>query len=387
MSIPVMTTSGGVPPHTGQPRPAQARTMLLIDRYAVTLRWVTALASAVFCLLGEKISAWQLPICVAVIAWSLLRLTMRRRPTTTVSLLLDLVVVCAVGLTTPLTTSLTGVVNQTGFGISVTNPASLTFVWRPRRLTAALLSLTVSACYLIGASMVPGVGPAWTLLSFYLLPVQALVSRALVEIVIRAAKAADRAATDRMATDVELDVAAARRAAEREHWAVLHDTAASTLLMVGDGVPLTANHRIREQAAKDLATLDRVGQEIADDDVDLTTPIRDLAADFPLEFELAVRGRPLVPHRVQIATVAAIGEVLTNVVRHSRVRSVELEISDADEGFDIRVTDHGVGFGPGGFGVGLRESVIGRMSRVGGTVVVDSAPGRGTSVRIGWRPS
>lgn len=372
---------------TEQQRPAETRTLSLIDRYAVTLRWITALASAVFCLLGEQISGWQLPICLAVIGWSLLRLYQRRRPTTTLTLFLDLAVVCVVGLTTPLTTSLSGVVNQTGFGVSVANPASLTFVWRPRRSTAALLSLTVSVCYLIGASLVPGVGPPWTLLSFYLLPIQAAVSRALVEIVLRAARAADRAAADRISTDVELEVAAARRAAEREHWAVLHDTAASTLLMVGDGVPLAANSRIREQAGRDLATLDQVGQELPDAVGDLVDSVRHLVSRSPLDVGLDVRGRPIVPHRVQIAATAAVGELLTNVVRHAQVNSAEITIEGLEQGFDIWVTDFGVGFEPEKVGVGLRESVIGRMSRIGGTVVIDSVPGRGTAVVIGWRPT
>jgi anti-sigma regulatory factor (Ser/Thr protein kinase) len=356
----------------------------LVDRYAVTLRWVTALASALFCLLGDQVSRWQIPICLAVMGWSGLRLTQRRRPTTTVFLALDLAVVCAVGLTTPLTTSLSGVVNQTGLGISVTNPASLTFVWRPRRSTAALLSLTVSGCYLIGASMVPGVGAPWTLLSFYLLPIQAVVSRALVEIVLRAARAADRAAADRLSTDVDQEVAVARRAAEREHWAVLHDTAASTLLMVGDGVPETANDRIREQAGRDLATLDRVGREIPDAEVNLVESVRHVVSDFPLEVNLQVLGSPVVPKRIEVATIAALAEVLTNVVRHAEVQFVSISIHQSEDGFDITITDTGVGFDPADVGVGLRESVIGSMSRVGGTVAIDSTPGHGASVRIRW---
>ena len=79
--------------------------------------------------------------------------------------------------------------------------------------------------YLVGASMVDGVGPPWATPAFYLLPIQAAVSRALLELVIPAARAADRAAAARRATAVALEVATARRTAEREHWAVLHDTA------------------------------------------------------------------------------------------------------------------------------------------------------------------
>ena len=54
--------------------PVEQKAREWIDRYGVTLRSVTAIAAAVFCLLGERVSAWQLPICVAVIGWAIVRL-------------------------------------------------------------------------------------------------------------------------------------------------------------------------------------------------------------------------------------------------------------------------------------------------------------------------
>ena len=84
---------------------AESRTRQLIDRYAVTIRWITALAAAVFCLLSPRVSSWQVPICVLVLGWAVLRLIQRRRPTTPLLLVLDTIVVCVVGLTQPLTST------------------------------------------------------------------------------------------------------------------------------------------------------------------------------------------------------------------------------------------------------------------------------------------
>ena len=39
---------------------AESRTRRLIDRYAVTTRWITALAAAVFCLLSPRV-CWRGP--------------------------------------------------------------------------------------------------------------------------------------------------------------------------------------------------------------------------------------------------------------------------------------------------------------------------------------
>jgi hypothetical protein len=169
---------------------AESRTLRLIDRYAVTIRWITALVAAVFCLLSPRVSSWQVPICVLVLGWAVFRLIQRHRRTTPLLLALDAIVACVVGLTQPLTSTSTAVLTQTGFGLNTCNPASLTFAWRPRRAIAALLCSLVIVCYLVGASLVDGVGPPWSTPAFYLLPIQAAVSRALIELVIPAARAA-----------------------------------------------------------------------------------------------------------------------------------------------------------------------------------------------------
>ena len=365
---------------------AESRTLQLIDRYAVTIRWITALAAAGFCLLSPRVSSWQVPICLVVLGWAVLRLIQRRRPTTPFLLVLDTIVVCAVGLTQPLTSTPTAVLTQTGFGLNTCNPASLTFAWRPRRAMAAVLCALVITCYLIGASMVDGVGPPWSTPAFYLLPIQAAVSRALIELVIPAARAADRAAAARRSTAVALEVATARRAAEREHWAVLHDTAAATLLMVGEGVPPSADERIRRQARRDLRTLGASG-DLTGGVSGLADDLRRVVGDSALRVDLRITGEPRAPETVALATARAVGEALTNVERHAGVGAASVAARTVEGGFEVAISDEGAGFSSMETGRGLSESVIARMERVGGNVDITSTPGHGTVVVLRWRSS
>jgi len=369
---------------------AESRTRRLIDRYAVTIRWLTALAAAVFCLLSPRVSSWQVPICVLTLGWAILRLFQRRRPTTRLLLVLDTVVVCVVGLTQPLTNTPTAVQTQTGFGLNISNPASLTFAWRPRRGAAALLCALVITSYLAGASMVDGVGPPWSTPTFYLLPIQAAVSRALLELVIPAARSADRAAAARRSTAVALEVATARRSAEREDWAVLHDTAASTLLMVGEGVPPSADERIRRQAGRDLLTLGASSEGAGDGSVDsspLADNLQQVIGDSALRVDLRITGAPQAPETVALATARAVGEALTNVERHAGVDTATVAARAVEGGFEVAISDEGAGFSSVDTGRGLSESVIARMERVGGNADITSTPGHGTVVVLRWRSS
>ncbi|NED55992.1 ATP-binding protein, partial [Micromonospora aurantiaca] len=53
----------------------------------------------------------------------------------------------------------------------------------------------------------------------------------------------------------------------------------------------------------------------------------------------------------------------------------------------VEVVDDGPGFDPStvpAHRYGLRESIHGRMSTVGGRAVVTSAPGTGTRIRLEW---
>jgi signal transduction histidine kinase len=96
-----------------------------------------------------------------------------------------------------------------------------------------------------------------------------------------------------------------------------------------------------------------------------------------------------VPSDLAIACFRAVQEALTNVIRHARARHVWIELNQTDAAIELEVRDDGVGFDVAkaldqapGFGhlglLGIKE----RVQILGGDMVVDSQPMRGTRIRI-----
>lgn len=93
------------------------------------------------------------------------------------------------------------------------------------------------------------------------------------------------------------------------------------------------------------------------------------------------QGRLPVP--LETALFRCVQEALTNAMRHSHATAVRIEVSAARTTLRCAVADDGVGFDPpaaaGGGGLGLR-GMRERISAVGGTMAIESAPGRGTRI-------
>ena len=89
---------------------------------------------------------------------------------------------------------------------------------------------------------------------------------------------------------------------------------------------------------------------------------------------------------VEVAVLRAAQEALTNVRRHADATRVALTFRGAEDGIVLEVTDDGSGFDVERCGddprhVGLR-GMRARLEEVGGDVLVESAPGRGTTVIV-----
>ncbi len=83
----------------------------------------------------------------------------------------------------------------------------------------------------------------------------------------------------------------------------------------------------------------------------------------------------------------AVREALVNTAKHAGVSTVVVRVARAMGGVEVVVRDHGGGFevSDATLGFGIRESIVGRLTDVGGTAVVSSSPGSGTRVRL-WVP-
>lgn len=102
-----------------------------------------------------------------------------------------------------------------------------------------------------------------------------------------------------------------------------------------------------------------------------------------LEVRLARSGpKRLVTPAVGMAAYRVVQEALTNVVKHARGASTEVEVRFAEETLEITVTDDGpgdTGASTPGFGLaGMRERVL----VAGGELSAGSTPGRGFRVHV-----
>ncbi|MFI6516447.1 sensor histidine kinase [Spirillospora sp. NPDC050679] len=116
--------------------------------------------------------------------------------------------------------------------------------------------------------------------------------------------------------------------------------------------------------------------------VPLAAALEHLVADFHLPGRTEVRGDPWTPPAQAQAVVLRVAqEALANVRKHARAGSVTLTLTFGEGRVRLAVADDGTGFDPAapaaGYGLdGMRS----RVAQAGGTLAVDSAPGRGTRV-------
>lgn len=98
--------------------------------------------------------------------------------------------------------------------------------------------------------------------------------------------------------------------------------------------------------------------------------------------QVAVTGEPVALHpEAEVTLLRASQEALTNVRKHAQARRVSITLSYMGDEVALDVQDDGVGFDPSaataGFGLAAMRQ---RAEQLGGTVVVESAPGHGTTV-------
>jgi signal transduction histidine kinase/phage shock protein PspC (stress-responsive transcriptional regulator) len=115
----------------------------------------------------------------------------------------------------------------------------------------------------------------------------------------------------------------------------------------------------------------------------LEEQVADVETSYSATVELVHVGDVARDDRID-ALIAATREALINAAKHAGgVVQVYVECTDAD--VEVFVRDRGPGFDVAAVPddrLGLRESVVARMARVGGSVVVDSRPGEGTEVAL-----
>jgi signal transduction histidine kinase len=116
--------------------------------------------------------------------------------------------------------------------------------------------------------------------------------------------------------------------------------------------------------------------------------VRDFTRRYGVHVDLDVNGNlDALPDRYCTCVYRAVQEALTNCIRHASARSIHITISSDAGHLEVAVNDDGVGLDPAQRGDGLGLRGIGeRVKDLGGTMVICSAPAKGTtlSIRLPW---
>jgi signal transduction histidine kinase len=192
----------------------------------------------------------------------------------------------------------------------------------------------------------------------------------------------------RLSSDLSEERAERIRSQERADVAAhLHDSVLQTLALI-------------QKSAQDPATVARLARA---QERDLRSWLFDSAGGDPTTFAAALRtiagevddaygvpvevvcvGDPPVSEKVR-PIVLATREAAMNAARHSGAAKVDVYAEATATRVEVFVRDRGTGFDPDSVAEdrhGLRDSIIDRMKRHGGTAEIRSRPGEGTEVRL-----
>jgi PAS domain S-box-containing protein len=132
-----------------------------------------------------------------------------------------------------------------------------------------------------------------------------------------------------------------------------------------------ANQQLRELASGIHPTVLTIGG--------LGAALETLAQESPLPMTLEMNTDARLPDLVEVTAYFVVSEALTNAAKHARATSVRVTLDLAGGDVQVSISDDGVGGADPARGSGL-VGLKDRVEAAGGTLTVDSRPGRGTQV-------
>ncbi len=153
-----------------------------------------------------------------------------------------------------------------------------------------------------------------------------------------------------------------------------------------DNQQARAIERISEEALRDMQTLLAELRPASLDGAGLAAALLDICAAYQERLGVAVDASVddvAVPAPVEHALLRITQEACANAVRHGAARHLSVSLTRRDGHAELAVADGGSGFDPAApqAGSGLAH-IRDRVAELGGTVDIDSAPGRGTTLTV-----
>jgi signal transduction histidine kinase len=134
---------------------------------------------------------------------------------------------------------------------------------------------------------------------------------------------------------------------------------------------------------RSLDQLDRAPAELVDGLAEVVAEAAALGLRVEMAFNLLDESTVSPRHRE--ALVDATREAIMNVIKHAGVPKAVLSVVELDGGVQITVRDHGVGFDEPHPGFGTSQSIVGRLTEIGGRATITSKGAAGTRVVL-WVP-
>ena len=153
-----------------------------------------------------------------------------------------------------------------------------------------------------------------------------------------------------------------------------------------DNQQARAIERISEEALRDMQTLLAELRPASLDGAGLTEAVLEICAAYQDRLGVAVDASVddvTVPAAVEHALLRITQEACSNAVRHGGARRLAVSLACLDGHVELAVSDGGSGFDPAApqAGSGLAH-IRDRVAELGGTVDIDSAPGRGAALTV-----
>lgn len=202
----------------------------------------------------------------------------------------------------------------------------------------------------------------------------------------------DRARAAEAETSARAAAEKGRLAARSRAAALVHDEVLAILTIAatsGAAASLIPRAALAEQAAQARALVEDLDREGASPVGALRVRLAALAGAADAEFEVAVADPVEPTPAAEEALLAAARQALDNSVRHAGVGVTRrVTLRTAARAITIEIDDDGRGFDPASVPddrLGIATSILRRVRDVpGGTAVIRSTPGNGTSVTVGW---
>ena len=136
-----------------------------------------------------------------------------------------------------------------------------------------------------------------------------------------------------------------------------------------------------ESANEELRELARGIHPVALTTGGLSPALKGIARRSPIPVVLDLQTHDRLPERIEVTVYYVVSEALANAAKHSEASAVHVAVAVTDGDVRLTISDDGVGGADpeGGTGlIGLKD----RVEAAGGTLKVQSAPGKGTHLTV-----